>query len=1106
MKIRVLILFALFFCWNSLLAQQQRDVTKKFESFSLKKDTLNGLEFYKIQMQEDMFTSNDVGRAMLPVCNTIVRVPKGAKLTVKEKVLLRDTIDLGNKKIYPLQRSRFKNDSLYHFDFDKEYYSHNTFSKDNHVKLVYKGTMRNEDIYICSLCPFRYNPAENKIEFVKEIDLHFDLLSQSGQIIFNTKASSATVNYTVDEPYKMVILTDEMFVPTLKNFIAWKNQQGYQTTVLTMQQFNNNQQTIKDYLSNLYYEDRTNLQGGFDYLLIVGDVSLVPTFDGKHPYSSYENQATDLYYATYTDDILPDVFYARMSCNDTSTLANILNKTIKYEKYDFSNNEDDFLDRSLLVAGVEASNNAPTYTNGQMNYLKNYFQLHSDTSVYYNPSSGQTGNVNQIRSKLSQGQGWVIYSAHGDVDGWYKPRFRSSSIDSVLNDSSMYGIFINNCCLSGSFNENQCFTVALLQANNKGAVGAIGAANYSLWSEDYHWSVGNKTVDLHANYNAEQLGPFDRFFHTHSEPREDYYLSMGQMLAAGNIAVMQSLSYYSDYYWEIYNLQADPTLIPYVGKAKRFEVNLPDTIHLGDTSLSFVCEPYTYACLSIKDSIISVYQADSTGNIHLNLSNLVDTAKAMIVLTNQFYRPLIKNIFIDRANMPFVALKDIKVTNSQTLEQTNNLQAGQSYNLSFKVINSGSTNIATNNNSVLVHCSNPFIDFSQNMISFSDIAIGQEIEFNNVLTFSVSALAEDNSVADIVLTTACTDYSSKSQNIKTKILSDDTRIHTLAIKTTDSIIELGVNMYNYGHFASGQGSLEIVSLRENLNVLTPIVSVDSVEVKSSYNAVILLSKNLQNYDSLHFTLKYTNGLKENQRSFAISLKEKIETFANGFSVFDWQMDSVHPWQEDDSIYYFDNILNYNDNKSVSSYRRLGDNSTSTLKLHLDLESSAMISFYVKVSSEAGYDEFHFLIDNDEQLVYSGNIDWRKESFVVAAGEHDLEFVYEKDMSYGDGYDAAWIDNFAICYALDTLVFSIEDVDKQNVTLYPNPTKDMLYFDGLSSHSSIKIFDQRGSLRFETISPNSSFALKTDFLSQGVYYVVLSNTQGVYSTKKVVVLR
>lgn len=1106
MRAKVLILSFILLCMNSLSAQQQRIISKSFEDFSMEKDTLNGLNFYKIRMLEMMFYSNDVGKPMLPVSNTIVRVAKGAKIVVKEKVIQRDTIDLQDKKIYPYQRSRFKNDSLYHFDFDKEYYSQNTFSKDNHVELIYQGTMRNEDIYICRLCPFRYNPSANKLEFVKQIDLTFNMLSSVGEIVFDNKATSATVNYTTNMPYTMVVLTSEEFVPTLQQFISWKNKQGYKTIILTTQEFNNDKQAIRDYLSNLYFQNSDNQSQGFDYLLIVGDMSIVPTFDGQHPYSTSENQVTDLYYAAYTDDVLPEVFYGRMSCSDTTTLTNILNKTIKYEKYDFSNNEDDFLSRTLLVAGVEASNNAPTYTNGQMNYLKNYFVLKSDTSVYYNPASGQTNNVNQIKSKLSQGQGWVIYSAHGDVDGWYKPRFKVSNIDSFLTNTSGYGVFINNCCHTGSYNQSQCFTVSLLQAKDKGAIGAIGAANYSLWTEDYHWSVGNKMVDLQASYNASQLGPFDRFFHTHSEPREDCYLTMGQILAAGNLSVTQSLSDYSDYYWEIYNLQGDPTLVPYVGKPQEFSVNIQDTIYLNDSLLQFVSEPYTYACLTIKDSIISVYQADSSGTIHLNISSLVDTASAVLVLTNQFFKPLMKTIFIDRANAPFVALKDIKVTTSQSSEYVSQLQTGKTYSISFKVINSGNTAIATNNNKVSISCSDSMIHLLDSNISFSSIAIGQEIEFNDAFHFTVDNLAMNNSPIDITFTTTCPDYSFQRQTIKYRVASDDTRINSIAIKTTDSTIVIGANMYNYGYLNSSQGTLEIVDLQEPLDIVTNMVDVDSVKAKSSTQTVILLAKRSQDYDSLHFTLKYTTAQKQDQRSFAISLKEKLETFANGFSVFAWQNDSTNPWQEDDSIYYFDNVLNYNDNKSVSSHKRLDDNESSVLCLDLDLESSATISFYLKVSSEAGYDKFYFYIDNQEQLVYSGNMDWRKESFVLPAGVHSLKFAYKKDVSYYDGMDAAWIDNFAVSYALDTLVFSLEDVYEHKVTVYPNPTKDILNLQGLLPYSSITIFDQKGSLRLQTNTQNSSLTIGTDFLNQGVYYLVLRNNQGIYSTKKLIITK
>lgn len=74
-----------------------------------------------------------------------------------------------------------------------------------------------------------------------------------------------------------------------------------------------------------------------------------------------------------------------------------------------------------------------------------------------------------------------------------------------------------------------------------------------------------------------------------------------------------------------------------------------------------------------------------------------------------------------------------------------------------------------------------------------------------------------------------------------------------------------------------------------------------------------------------------------------------------------------------------------------------------------------VSFYLKVSSEVNYDSARFYIDGVPQKLggsstrLSGVRDWEFVSVPLKAGTHTLMWTYEKDDSYGDGKDTAWLD-------------------------------------------------------------------------------------------------
>lgn len=83
--------------------------------------------------------------------------------------------------------------------------------------------------------------------------------------------------------------------------------------------------------------------------------------------------------------------------------------------------------------------------------------------------------------------------------------------------------------------------------------------------------------------------------------------------------------------------------------------------------------------------------------------------------------------------------------------------------------------------------------------------------------------------------------------------------------------------------------------------------------------------------------------------------------------------------------------------------------------------AGVVSFYMKVSSEDGFDFAKFYIDGVSQALpgasttkgMSGDVDWQFVQFPVAAGKHTFIWSYEKDDSYAGLKDAAWIDGVTL---------------------------------------------------------------------------------------------
>jgi M6 family metalloprotease-like protein len=99
--------------------------------------------------------------------------------------------------------------------------------------------------------------------------------------------------------------------------------------------------------------------------------------------------------------------------------------------------------------------------------------------------------------------------------------------------------------------------------------------------------------------------------------------------------------------------------------------------------------------------------------------------------------------------------------------------------------------------------------------------------------------------------------------------------------------------------------------------------------------------------------------------------------------------------------------------------KIGDGKVAAISFSSNFKNGA-VSFYVKVSSENGYDAFNFYIDGVRQKVVpgskkgvSGYTGWKFFSFDISKGNHTFKWAYEKDDSYESGRDAAWLDGVTL---------------------------------------------------------------------------------------------
>ncbi|MCR5192812.1 MAG: T9SS type A sorting domain-containing protein [Bacteroidales bacterium] len=436
-----------------------------------------------------------------------------------------------------------------------------------------------------------------------------------------------------NEPRVYVVVAPSMFRESLQPLVSWKRQEGY--LVEEMYVDNADNEEIKTMLQTRY-DEATEERPAPLFILLVGDVNEIPSWYGQHQVSGLSPHQTDLYYAEFTGDILPDALLGRISASDTATLNAIIAKTLKYEQYRLD--DDSYLSRSLLVAGFEENEPAPVTTNGGVNYLKERLMevdSNHDTVCFYNPAS--LNQEEAIIDQLGQGAGLVNYSAHCLAGGWIRPNLNKYTVD-TMRQNGMPFLSINNCCRTNEF-LGDCFGEHLLRKANGGAIGVIGAGNETLWDEDYYWIVGAHGMpSLTPEYDSIALGAFDRLFHSHGEASLEQAMTQSQIVTAGNWAVTASGSTFADFYWEIYSLLGDPSLMPFIGVAKQSILDI-DSVAANDTAITLHGTPGLRVAATWQDSLFGICTIDPNGNGTILLDSPL-TNNLTFTATAQYHIPL----------------------------------------------------------------------------------------------------------------------------------------------------------------------------------------------------------------------------------------------------------------------------------------------------------------------------------------------------------------------------------------------------------------------------------------------------------------------------------
>lgn len=1009
---------------------------------------LDGQPFTTVSI-DGYFPSSAEGAPLLPTFSQLIEVSlcSGFEVTVSDAQY--DTLQLSGYPLMPTQPSRSKSDTTpAKLVYNAKLYATDAFYGQEEVLVEPVGIARDRRLARLQFSPVRYNPVRGLLVICRHavVTVRYTGADQSASInLFNRYHSPAfgiggsilnslyPKSVRTSAPIRYLIVAHSSFRGQLDDFVQWKRRKGYLTDIVYTDSsaVGTTTTSIAAYVRS-QYTNATAACPAPTFLLLVGDHEQLPAFTG----TTSSEHITDLYYISWTTgDNIPDCYCGRFSVQNVSQLTPQIEKTLMYEQYTFA--DPSFLDRAVLVAGVDGGSSGDygyTHADPAMDYAATHYinasqgfsqvrYFKNNTSIVPSATgvtigSSASSNSATVRNYYNQGAGWINYSAHGSATSWGTPNFTTTHINSMTN-TQKFGLMIGNCCLTNKFETATCFGEALLRKNNYcGAVGYIGGSNSTYWYEDFYWAVGLRSSigpTMSMAYSSANLGAYDRLCHTHGEPYSQWALTQASVMMVGNMAVESSTSSRKLYYWEIYHLMGDPSVMPYLTQAQPMTVSAPSVVVAGMPYITVTAAPYAYIALTdtVTHTLVVADYADSTGTVTLPLPTDMPVGGYELAASAQQYRTAFHPLQVVNPSGAYPVVASVRALQP--------LDAGDTVPMAITLVNLGDSS-ATNLTFSVTPTDSAALTLVPSTASVDNLPAGDTATF--LWQAIVSRQVTDGSTVRLATATQSASLVAPNTAIYDLTLNAPAVDFRFAV-TGGSILPgstatLTAVLVNHGHAPLHSDRLMVTSPTRLLALPTAatyssslftLAPGDSVSFSLPLHADSLLPQAID----VPLTASFQSWPSAPCQYPLYIGSLPIETFEGGtFHTSGW-VQGPYPWT-------FASSGSYAGTYCLRSSASLTHNQTAQISFPLTLTQPDSVAFFYKVSSEANYDKFHVYLDNTSLITESGLVDWTRAVVPVPAGNHTLRFTYEKDYSVNRNSDCAWIDNVVLPRMAQPVVF------------------------------------------------------------------------------------
>lgn len=276
----------------------------------------------------------------------------------------------------------------------------------------------------------------------------------------------------IPEPGRCVIITYDDFHSAAEELYQWNLQKGIPTILTDLSAIGSSASNVKAHIQSLYDSPE-----GITYIILVGDSSQMPYFNGYNGYCS-----DPVYTKLAGDDLYFDAFISRISAQTLAQAETQVAKFIRWERYpDLSSPDADWYHKGVGIGSAESGGTGHTDCERTL-WLKEMLMDYTYTQVDEICDPG--ANTGQVFTSLNDGRSILNYIGHGSGTGWGTTGFSNSHIDQLQN-GHMQPIIIDVACSNGTFTMSTCFGEKWLRTGDvntpRGAIAMYGSAGTCSW-------------------------------------------------------------------------------------------------------------------------------------------------------------------------------------------------------------------------------------------------------------------------------------------------------------------------------------------------------------------------------------------------------------------------------------------------------------------------------------------------------------------------------------------------------------------------------------------------------------------------------------------------